>query len=63
MFEYGDKVKTIVDGAVGEVMGFMRSRINPEYDKLLVKFYNGNPEAWIRADSLEKVEDDKTRDN
>ena len=60
MFEYGDKVKTIIDDAEGEVMGFMRSRINHDRDKLLIKFYNGNPEMWVRADDLEKVEDDKT---
>lgn len=60
MFEYGDKVKTIIDDAEGEVMGFMRSHISPDRDKLLIKFYNGNPEMWIRADGLEKVEDDET---
>ena len=59
MFEYGDRVRTIVDNAEGEVMGFMRSRISPELDKLLIKFYNGNPEMWIRSDDLEKVEDDE----
>ena len=59
MFEYGEKVKSVVNDAEGTVIGFMRSRINPEHDKLLIKFYNGNPEMWIRADGLERVEDDK----
>lgn len=57
MFEYGDKVKTIIDDAEGEVMGFMRSHFSPDRDKLLIKFYNGNPEMWVRADDLEKIDD------
>lgn len=56
MFEYGDKVRWITNNAIGEVMGFMRSRIRPEYDKVLIKFYTGSPEMWIRADELERLE-------
>ena len=58
MFEYGEKVKSVVNDAEGTVIGFMRSRISADYDKFLVKFRNG--EEWLRADCLERVEDDET---
>lgn len=63
MFEYGDKVKTVIDGAEGTIIGFMRNKIDPVYDKFLVQFENGNPETWLRADSLEIMENDETGSN
>lgn len=55
MFEYGEKVKSVVNDAEGTVIGFMRSRISADYDKFLVKFSNG--EEWLRADCLESAEE------
>ena len=58
MFEYGEKVRSVLTDAEGTIIGFMRNKVSPEYDKFLVKFRNG--EEWLRADCLEKVEDDET---
>ena len=60
MFEYGEKVRFIVKGTIGTVIGFMRSRITKERDEYLVKFDNGDPEMWLRGDNLEKVVEDDT---
>lgn len=53
MINYGDRVKFIRTGKVGEVIGFMRGA-----DKFLIRFDDdGKSEMWIPGNRLEKVED------
>lgn len=58
MFEYGEKVRFIVKGTIGTVIGFMRSRVTKERDEYLIKFENNDPEMWLKGSVLEVVEDD-----
>lgn len=59
MLNYGDKVKYVRTGKVGEVIGFMRG-----IDKFLIRFDDkGENEMWIPGNSLDKVEDNDRNDN
>ena len=60
MFDYGEKVRFVVNGAVGTVIGYMSNRNTRKRESYLVKFGNGSPEMWLKGDSLERVVEDDT---